>query len=155
MAAHISIQHEEFDVNDEIAALTEGREDIGAVVTFSGHVRGDGGLVSMTLEHYAGMTEREIARHVEEAGRRWPLLGATVIHRVGKLTPGAPIVLVVVASSHRAAAFEAAEFLMDYLKTRAPFWKEEERQDGSAWVEARESDAQSAGRWHHNDEEKS
>ena len=143
----IRIQTEIFDVNAEIVALTKGRSDIGAVVTFSGHVRGDGGLTSMTLEHYPGMTEREIARHAEEAEKRWPLLGLTIIHRVGKLAPGAPIVLVAVASSHRQAAFEAAEFLMDYLKARAPFWKEESRGGTTAWVEGRAADEDQVRRW--------
>jgi len=147
MAARISIQHEDFDVAAESAALTDGRTDVGAVVTFSGLVRADDGLTSLTLEHYPGMTEREIARHVAEAESRWPLLGVTVIHRIGKLLPGARIVLVAAASAHRAAAFEAANFLMDYLKTRAPFWKLEERADGSEWVEARREDDDAAKRW--------
>ncbi|MDE2013701.1 MAG: molybdopterin synthase catalytic subunit MoaE [Alphaproteobacteria bacterium] len=147
MTTRISIQTHDFDVNAEIAALTEGRSDIGAVVTFSGLVRGDDSLTAMTLEHYPGMTEREIAAHVAEAESRWPLLGITVIHRVGRLLPGARIVLVAVASSHRGAAFAAAEFLMDYLKTRAPFWKEEERAGDTRWVEARASDDDAAKRW--------
>ncbi|MDE3116018.1 MAG: molybdopterin synthase catalytic subunit MoaE [Pseudomonadota bacterium] len=143
----ISIQTHDFDVNAEVAALCEGRSDIGAVATFSGLVRGDDDLCAMTLEHYPGMTEREIAAHVAEAESRWPLLGVTVIHRVGRLLPGARIVLVAVASSHRGAAFAAAEFLMDYLKTRAPFWKEEERAEETRWVEARASDDDAAKRW--------
>ena len=147
MQTKISVQSDDFDVNAEIAALTDGRGDIGAVVTFSGHVRGDDGLTAMTLEHYPGMTEREIAAHVEEARARWPLMGVSVIHRIGKLLPGARIVLVVVASAHRAAAFEAANFLMDYLKTRAPFWKEEAREGSAHWVEARDSDDEAAKRW--------
>lgn len=147
MAAHISIQHEDFDIADEVAALSAGRSDIGAVATFSGLVRGDDDLTAMTLEHYPGMTEREIAAHVAEAGKRWPLLGVTVIHRVGRLLPGARIVLVAVASSHRAAAFAAAEFLMDYLKTRAPFWKLEERAGATHWVEAKDADDTAAKRW--------
>ncbi len=147
MKARISIQPEDFDVSAEIAALCEGRSDIGAVATFSGLVRGDDDLSAMTLEHYPGMTEREIAAHVAEAEKRWPLLGVTVIHRVGRLVPGARIVLVVVASSHRGAAFAAAEFLMDYLKTRAPFWKEEEHAGETRWVEARASDDDAAKRW--------
>ncbi len=101
----------------------------------------------MTLEHYPGMAEAEIERHVEEAQTRWPLLGVTVIHRYGRLVPGDNIVLVATASSHREAAFAAAEFLMDYLKTRAPFWKKEERAGGDGWVEARQSDAAAAARW--------
>ena len=143
----IRIQTEAFDAGAEIAALTKGRTDAGAVVTFTGHVRGDDDLASMALEHYPGMTEREIARHVDEAETRWPLLGVTVIHRIGKLVPGDAIVLVAVASRHRKAAFEAAEFLMDYLKTRAPFWKEETRGAQTKWVEERASDADRAKRW--------
>lgn len=147
MTVRISIQPEDFDVTAESEALARGRSDIGAVVTFSGLVRGDDGLAALTLEHYPGMTEREIARHVAEAEARWRLLGVTVIHRVGKLVPGDRIVLVAVASAHRAAAFEAANFLMDYLKTRAPFWKLEERTDGSRWVDARREDDDAAKRW--------
>lgn len=143
----ISIQHDDFDVSAEIAALTQGRTDTGAVVTFSGLVRGDGGLTSLTLEHYPGMTEREIARHVAEAEKRWPLLGMTVIHRIGTLKPGERIVLVAVAAAHRAAAFEAAEFLMDYLKTRAPFWKSEDRAGRTDWVDAKREDGEAAKRW--------
>lgn len=147
MAAHISIQREDFDVAAESAALTGGRTDIGAVVTFSGLVRADDGLTSLTLEHYPGMTEREIAAHVAEAETRWPLIGVTVIHRIGRLRPGARIVLVAVASAHRAAAFEAANFLMDYLKTRAPFWKLEERGGAREWVAAKAEDDDAAKRW--------
>jgi molybdopterin synthase catalytic subunit len=142
----VRIQREDFDVGAEILALTQGRADIGAVATFTGICRDDG-IAAMTLEHYPGMAEVEIARHVEEARTRWPLSGATVIHRYGRLTPGENIVLVVTASSHREAAFAAAEFLMDYLKTRAPFWKKEERADGVGWVEARQIDAAAAERW--------
>ena len=147
MQTKISIQKEDFDIAAESEALCAGRSDIGAAVTFSGLVRGDNGLTAMTLEHYPGMTEREIAAHVEEAGKRWPLLGVTVIHRVGRLKPGERIVLVAAASAHRAAAFEAANFLMDYLKTRAPFWKLEARADGSHWVDARNEDDTAAKRW--------
>jgi molybdopterin synthase catalytic subunit len=142
----VRIQREDFDAGAEIARLTKGRSDIGAVATFTGICRDDG-IVAMTLEHYPGMAEAEIARHVEEAEKRWPLLGVTVIHRYGRLTPGENIVLVVTASSHREAAFAAAEFLMDYLKTRAPFWKKEERRDAAGWVEARQIDAAAAERW--------
>lgn len=145
MKPHIRIQQEDFDLNDEIEALTN--EGVGAVASFVGVVRGDETLMSLTLEHYPGMTEREIASHIEEAASRWPLLGATIIHRVGTLKPGERIVLVVTASSHRGAAFEACEFLMDYLKTRAPFWKREDRGGESAWVEARASDDEAAERW--------
>jgi molybdopterin synthase catalytic subunit len=147
MKPHIRIQQEDFDLNDEIDALTDGRTDIGGVASFVGVVRGDDDLQSLTLEHYPGMTEREIASHVEEAAKRWPLLGATVIHRVGTLKPGERIVLVVTASSHRGAAFEACEFLMDYLKTRAPFWKREEGASGSGWVDAHDRDDSAAARW--------
>ena len=143
----IRVQAEDFDIGAEWDALTKGRSEVGAVVAFAGLVRGGEGLTELTLEHYPGMTEREIARHVEEAETRWPILGVTVIHRVGRLEPGERIVLVAVAGAHRAAAFDAAEFLMDYLKTRAPFWKQERRGTESVWVEARESDAYAAGRW--------
>jgi molybdopterin synthase catalytic subunit len=142
----VRIQREDFDIGAETARLTQGRADIGAVATFTGICRDDG-IVAMTLEHYPGMAEAEIARHVEEAEKRWPLLGVSVIHRHGRLMPGENIVLVVTASSHREAAFAAAEFLMDYLKTRAPFWKKEERRDGTGWVEARQIDAAAADRW--------
>jgi molybdopterin synthase catalytic subunit len=147
MSPRISIQTEDFDVSAEIAALTKGRDNIGAVATFTGLVRGDDGLTAMTLEHYPGMTEREIAAHVAEAQARWPLDGVTVIHRVGTLNSGERIVLVAVASSHRAAAFAACEFLMDYLKTRAPFWKLEQRGQQTEWVQSRASDADAAKRW--------
>src|ERR1700740_478023 len=144
----IRIQEADFDIAGESALLTEGRTDIGAVVSFSGICRGgDGdGVAALTLEHYPGMAEAEIARHVEEAQARWPLLGVTVIHRHGRVAPGEPIVLVVTASSHRQAAFAAAEFLMDYLKTRAPFWKQVEKPTGAAWVEAKAADDSAAER---------
>jgi len=147
MIARISIQREDFDAAAEVAALSQDRAGIGAVATFTGLVRGDDGLTAMTLEHYPGMTEREIAAHVKEAEARWPILGATIVHRVGTLKPGARIVLVAVASSHRAAAFAACEFLMDYLKTRAPFWKLEQRGEDADWVAARASDDTAAERW--------
>jgi molybdopterin synthase catalytic subunit len=146
----VRLQTEAFDAAVEAAALTRGRTDIGALVTFAGICRGadDGhAIAAMTLEHYPGMAEAEIARHVEEAERRWNLLGVTVIHRYGRLQPGDPIVLVVTAAAHRQAAFAAAEFLMDYLKTQAPFWKREERPDGPAWVDARDTDSAAAERW--------
>ena len=145
----IRIQETDFDVAREIARLTEQRTDIGAVVSFSGICRGnDGkGIAALTLEHYPGMAEAEIARHVEEACARWPLDGVTVIHRVGRIAPGQNIVLVVTASSHRQAAFQAAEFLMDYLKTSAPLWKREETAAGINWVEAQEHDDAAAARW--------
>jgi molybdopterin synthase catalytic subunit len=142
----VRIQREDFDIGAEIARLTRARANVGAVATFTGICRDDG-ITAMTLEHYPGMAEAEIERHVEEAQTRWPLLGVTVIHRHGRLTPGENIVLVITASSHREAAFAAAEFLMDYLKTRAPFWKKEERADSAGWVEARQIDAAAAERW--------
>jgi molybdopterin synthase catalytic subunit len=150
MAATIRLQTADFDAVAEAAALIRGRTDIGAVVTFTGICRGDslsGPITAMTLEHYPGMAEAEIARHVEEAEARWPLLGVTVIHRYGRLVPGDNIVLVVTAASPRGDAFAAAEFLMDYLKSRAPFWKKEERAEGAAWVEARSADDKAADRW--------
>jgi molybdopterin synthase catalytic subunit len=145
----VRVQREDFDIGAEVARLAAGRTDIGAIVTFTGTVRGgDEGIASMTLEHYPGMTEEELARVEAEAGRRWPLLGSVIVHRVGTLRPGDDIVLVVTAALHRQAAFEAAEFLMDYLKTRAPFWKKELAADGSErWVEAREADDAAAQRW--------
>jgi molybdopterin synthase catalytic subunit len=149
MTPTIRLQPEDFDAAAETAALTRGRTDIGAVVAFTGICRGagEGGLAAMTLEHYPGMAQAEIARHVAEASRRWPLLGVTVIHRYGRLVPGDNIVLVLTASAHREAAFAAADFLMDYLKTRAPFCKSEERADGKTWVEAKASDDRAAARW--------
>lgn len=150
MSATIRIQREPFDVASETAKLTRGRTDIGAIVTFTGICRGDENgkpIVALTLEHYPGMAEQEIARHVEEAQQRWPLLGVTVIHRHGRLTPGEDIVLVIATSSHRQAAFAAAEFLMDYLKTMAPFWKQVEQAGNKIWVEARDGDDAAAARW--------
>lgn len=146
----VRLQREDFDTGREAALLTHGRTDIGAVVAFTGICRGReaaGEISAMTLEHYPGMAEAEIARHVEEAKSRWPLLGVTVIHRYGRLVPGDNIVLVVTASTHRDAAFAAAEFLMDYLKTKAPFWKLEERAGETRWVEAKQSDGAAADRW--------
>ncbi len=142
----IRVQPEDFDTTAEIARLNASA-DVGAVATFTGHVRADDGLIALTLEHYPAMTEREIARHVAEAEQRWPLIGVTIIHRVGRLIPGDRIVFVGVASSHRHAAFEACEFLMDYLKVHAPFWKQEERAGGPRWVEAKATDEKAAGRW--------
>jgi len=147
MSANIHIQVEDFDVSDEVEALTAGQPTTGAVATFTGYVRGGDGLTALILEHYPGMTEREIARIAAEAARRWSLTGVTIIHRIGRLELGERIVLVAVASSHRGAAFEACEFLMDYLKTQAPFWKQEERGGGVDWVEARQSDDAAAERW--------
>src|SRR5262245_4612201 len=150
----VRLQQEPFDPAAEAAALTRGRSDIGAVVTFTGICRGDENgepIAALTLEHYPGMAEAEIARHIEAAERRWSLLGVTVIHRYGRITPGEDIVLVVTASSHRHDAFAAAEFLMDYLKTRAPFWKLVERAEGgavtSSWVDAKSSDDAATERW--------
>ncbi|MET0678528.1 MAG: molybdenum cofactor biosynthesis protein MoaE [Bradyrhizobium sp.] len=150
VAATIRIQESDFDAAQEIAALSKGRTDIGAVVTFSGICRGSENgepIAALTLEHYPGMAEAEIGRHAGEALARWPLQGLTIIHRFGRIPPGENIVLVVTASSHRQAAFEAAEFLMDYLKTSAPFWKREESAMGTSWVEARDHDDAAAARW--------
>jgi molybdopterin synthase catalytic subunit len=144
----IRIQRADFDVTAEIAALTAGRTDVGAIVTFTGRVRGEGGISALTLEHYPGMTEAELERIEAEAQSRWPLEASLVLHRIGELEPGDNIVLVVTVSAHRSAAFEAACFLMDYLKTRAPFWKKETDSSGNeVWVEAREGDEKAARRW--------
>ena len=146
----VRLQREPFDAAAEAAALTRGRSDVGAVVTFTGICRGSEEgepIAALTLEHYPGMAETEIARHVEEAKQRWPLLGVTVIHRYGRIAPGEDIVMVATASSHRQAAFAAAEFLMDYLKTRAPFWKQVEKAGGRNWVAAKSSDDAAADRW--------
>jgi molybdopterin synthase catalytic subunit len=146
----VSIRREDFDVAAEIAKLTAGRADVGAVVTFSGLCRDEAGaLAALELEHYPGMAEAEIGRIAAEATKRWPLQGLTAIHRYGKIKPGENIVLVVAASSHRHAAFEAASFLMDFLKSRAPFWKKEHRADGTVggWVDAKEADEEAARRW--------
>jgi len=141
----IRIQWEDFDTGVECRVLSV--DNAGALVAFTGIVRSDDGLAALTIEHYPGMTEREIARHVDEAARRWPLLGVVIIHRIGRLAPGERIVLVAVASAHRKSAFDAAEFLVDYLKARAPFWKQEERGAATDWVEAKESDATAAASW--------
>jgi molybdopterin synthase catalytic subunit len=142
----VSVQESDFDVGAEIAALTVGSTDVGAVASFVGLVRG-GEISAMTLEHYPAMTEKALDEIVVEARHRWELLGVRVIHRVGRLLPGDRIVLVVVSSTHRQAAFEACEFIMDYLKTQAPFWKREETAAGSHWVDARESDDAALRRW--------
>jgi molybdopterin synthase catalytic subunit len=152
MTAHVTIriQQADFDVAREISALTKGRTDIGAVVSFSGICRGseDGApIAALTLEHYPGMAEAEIVRHADAAMSRWPLTGVSVIHRVGRITPGENIVLVLTASQHRQAAFQAAEFLMDYLKANAPFWKREESAGATSWVDARDHDDNAAARW--------
>lgn len=146
MKSSIRIQTEDFDVGAELEALTQGT-DAGAVCSFTGHVRKEGDLTALTLEHYPHMTEDEIARLIKEAGGRWPLLAVTVLHRVGRLAPGARIVLVAVAAAHRHAAFEACEFLIDFLKTHAPFWKEEARGTQRHWVSARAADEEAASRW--------
>lgn len=146
----IRVQEQDFDVATEIALLAADRRDVGAVVTFSGLCRDEGGrLAALELEHYPGMAEAEIGRIARQASERWDLTGLTVIHRHGRIAPGENIVLVVAASSHRQAAFEAASFLMDFLKTRAPFWKREHRQDGSegGWVEASAKDDDAERRW--------
>jgi molybdopterin synthase catalytic subunit len=144
--AKIAVQAENFDVGAEFAALTGGRTDIGGIGCFVGTVRGP--AAAMTLEHYPAMTERAIARIVQEAERRWALLGCTVIHRFGRLEAGENIVLVLAAASHRQPALDATAFLIDWLKTKAPFWKKEEQADGAAsWVEAHEADDAAAARW--------
>jgi molybdopterin synthase catalytic subunit len=146
----VRLQREPFDAVTEAARLRRGRTNVGALVTFTGICRGseaDGPISALTLEHFPGMAESEIQSHVAEAAQRWPLLGVTVIHRYGRMTPGEDIVLVITTSSHREAAFAAAEFLMDYLKTRAPFWKEVEKQGGKSWVEAKQTDDAAAKRW--------
>ncbi len=150
MTPVVRIQREDFDLKAEVAALTAGRADIGAVVAFAGLCRDEGGrLKALELEHYPGMAEAEIARVAQQAASRWPLSGLVAIHRHGLVAPGEQIVLVIAASAHRRAAFEAAEFLMDYLKTRAPFWKREHLVDGSTggWVEAKADDDAAALRW--------
>lgn len=146
----IRVQAATFDPGAEVNALHAANRGIGAVVSFVGYVRdfNDGREVSgMFLEHYPGMTEKALASIAEEAGQRWPLLRVDVLHRVGTLEPGEPIVFVGVASAHRQAAFEACDFVMDYLKTRAPFWKRENTPEGPRWVEGRHSDHQAADRW--------
>ena len=149
--ATIRVQAEPFDVAAEIAALTAGRADVGGIGCFVGTVRDTAGgkrIAAMTLEHYPGMTERAMADIAAEAERRWELLGCTLVHRVGRLLPGEGIVLVLASSAHRAAALEATAFLIDWLKTGAPFWKKEAFADGAeAWVAARAEDAAAAGRW--------
>jgi len=146
----ILVQAEAFDLGAEVEAMRAGRTDIGAIASFVGLARDmneGSGVAAMTLEHYAGMTEKALAKLVDEANARWTLLDVTVIHRVGRLLPGDAIVLVAVAGQHRGEAFAACEFIMDYLKTQAPFWKKEETSDGERWVEARASDDAAAARW--------
>lgn len=146
----VRLQAGRIDVETETRLLAEGRQDVGAIVTFTGLCRDEQGALSgLELEHYPGMAEAEITRIAEEAARRWPLLGIVAVHRHGLVTPGEVIVLVAVASSHRQAAFAGAEFIMDFLKSRAPFWKKEHRADGAAgqWVDAKESDEAALSRW--------
>lgn len=144
----ISVQSEDFDIGAEIEALRQENYDIGAIVTFTGTVRDMGGtLKSMTLEHYPGMTEAELERIALEAEEKWPLFGSRIIHRYGALGPGDNIVLVITLSAHRQAAFEAAEFLMDFLKSKAPFWKKEQTGTEAKWVDARETDEAALKRW--------
>jgi len=147
----VRVQEKDFDIGAEIATLTAGQVEIGAIASFIGKVRGTSGgkaLQSMTLEHYAGMTERELEAIEAEAQKRFALTASLIVHRVGAMTPGDNIVLVVACSSHRQDAFDACAFLMDYLKTRAPFWKKETGTDGSGqWVDARDEDDTAAARW--------
>lgn len=148
---NIAVQREDFNLQDAVTALTKGRTDIGAVVSFIGLVRDMSAaqnLQHMTLEHYPGMTEKQLTDIGEQAMKRWPLTGATIIHRYGDLKPADQIVLVITTSAHREAAFEAASFLMDWLKTKAPFWKKEVTTDGTTtWVAAKDSDNQAANKW--------
>jgi len=146
----ISVRDADFDISDEIRKLGEGRKDIGAIVSFTGLCRDEGGKLSaLELEHYPGMAEAEIRRIAHDAIGRWPLSGVSIIHRFGLIKPGENIVLVVTASTHRQASFEAASFLMDFMKTGAPFWKREHLSDGGIgdWVESKAEDEQSRGRW--------
>lgn len=148
--ARVRVQTEDFDVGRELEALTRGRREVGGLASFVGLVReaNDGRAIQgMTLEHYPGMTEKALEQICAQAQARWDLIDTLVIHRVGPLVPGDRIVLVGVASAHRGDAFEACEFIMDYLKTRAPFWKKEDTATGARWVEARASDDAAAGRW--------
>lgn len=150
VAPVVRVGTDPIDVAAETEALTSGRTDIGAVVAFTGLCRDEAGRLSvLELEHYPGMAEAEIGRIADDASARWPLLGLRVVHRSGQIRPGEVIVLVAAASAHRAAAFEAASFLMDFLKTRAPFWKKEHLADGSVggWVEARDADDKAAEKW--------
>ena len=148
--ADVRVQREDFDAGAEGAALARGRKDVGAIVSFVGYCRDESGrLAALELEHYPGMAEEEMTRVVREAESRWPLIGVTAIHRYGRIAPGEQIVLVAVASAHRGEAFAAAEMLMDFLKTRAPFWKRAIRPDGAVdgWVDAKGEDDASAARW--------
>ncbi len=142
----VRVQSEAFDLGTETNALSEGRTDIGAIASFVGLVRG-GEVEAMTLEHYPAMTAKALAAITEEAERRWPLLGGIVVHRHGRLVPGDPIVLVAIAAAHRGDAFDACAFVMDYLKTGAPFWKKEETSGETRWVEAKSADDDARERW--------
>ncbi|KPB02418.1 molybdenum cofactor biosynthesis protein MoaE [Ahrensia marina] len=147
---HISVQQDDFDLQREVDKLTRGRKDIGAVVSFTGLCRDEGGkLEALELEHYPAMAEAQLNLIAKQALKRWPLTGLTIIHRFGKIEPGANIVLVVTASNHRRAAFEAADYLMDYLKSEAPFWKKEHLADSKdgGWVEAKQADTDDLKRW--------
>ena len=146
-AGEIRVQAAPFDLGDESRAFAARAGEAGAIVTFTGVVRDPGGLLAMEIEHYPGMTERRIAATLAEARARWPLTAALVIHRFGRLAPGEPIMMVATAARHRAGAFAAAEFLMDYLKSRAPFWKREIGADGARWVAAQDSDEAALARW--------
>jgi molybdopterin synthase catalytic subunit len=151
----VRLQRERFDAAAEADKLTSRRTDVGAVVSFTGICRGSEEgepIAALTLEHYPGMAEAEIERHVVEACERWPIFGVTVIHRYGRIAPGEQIVLVITTSSHRLAAFAAAEFLMDFLKTRAPFWKQVETKRAKNWVDAKVSDDAAAERWRERDD---
>ena len=146
----VRVQAQDFDLSTEIAALRSGDARVGAIVSFVGTVRdmNEGASVAeMELEHYAGMTEQSIEKIVEQAGARWPLYGATVIHRVGSLKPMEQIVLVACSAAHRGEAFSACEFIIDYLKTEAPFWKKEQTPDGARWVDARSTDDDALKKW--------
>ena len=145
----IRVQREAFDVGAELAALTAGRTDVGALASFVGLVRdhAEAPITAMALEHYPGMTERKLAEIEAEALARWPLQASLIVHRYGRMLPGEPIVLVATASPHRAAALEACAFLIDWLKTKAPFWKLEETGDAHRWVESRSADDEAAARW--------
>ena len=143
----VRVQREDFDLGAELAALGAGRTDIGALVSFTGLVRDGGGLEALELEHYPGMTEKALAAIEAEARGRWPLAACLIVHRYGRLAPGEQIMMVATASAHRQAAFAAAEFLMDYLKSRAPFWKKETGAEGARWVDARAADEAALGRW--------
>ncbi|WP_417581423.1 molybdopterin synthase catalytic subunit MoaE [Nitrincola sp.] len=151
----IQVYAERFDTGKELDALSLQRTDIGALASFVGYVRDFNerpDVTALTLEHYPGMTEQQLQAIAETAAERWPLLGGTIIHRIGRMEPGDPIVLVAVASAHRQAAFDACNFIMDYLKTRAPFWKKEHTLSGDYWVSSRPSDSQAAQRWDNNND---